>query len=47
MKKNNPVFGVLFAVVVAAIFLAVSFPKDNQAAKTLNKVNAVSNYQMY
>ena len=29
MKKNNPVFGVLFAVVVAAIFLAVSFPSDN------------------
>ena len=29
MKKNNPVFGVLFAVVVAAIFLAVSFPNEN------------------
>ncbi len=28
MKKNNPVFGVLFAVVVAAIFLAVSFPSE-------------------
>ena len=27
MKKNSPVFGVLFAVVVAAIFLTVSFPK--------------------
>jgi hypothetical protein len=47
MKKNNPVFGVLFAVVVAAIFLAVSFPKSDQAASTLSSVNAVQNYQMY
>jgi hypothetical protein len=43
MKKNNPVFGVLFAVVVAAIFLAVSFPKGKTASlatvptPTLNK----------
>ena len=29
MKKHNPVFGVLFAVVVAAIFLSVSFPSGN------------------
>jgi hypothetical protein len=45
MKKNNPVFGVLFAVVVAAIFLAVSFPdgKDNGGVKKAN----VEYYQYY
>ena len=31
MKKNNPVFGILFAVVVAAIFLSVSFPSNNNS----------------
>ena len=29
MKKNSPVFGVLFAVAVASIFLAVSIPSKN------------------
>ena len=28
-KKNNPVFSVLFAVFVAAIFLGVSAPQHN------------------
>ena len=43
MKKNSPVFGVLFAVVVAAIFLAVSFPSGKDSS-TLSNVNTVGNY---
>ena len=31
MKKNNPVFGILFAVIAAAIFLSVSFPSNNNS----------------
>ena len=45
MKKNNPVFGVLFAVVVAAIFLAVSFPSEN-GSNAVKKAN-VEYYQYY
>jgi hypothetical protein len=46
MKKNNPVFGVLFAVVVAAIFLSVSFPTDNTGGNLVKKSN-VEHYQHY
>jgi hypothetical protein len=45
MKKNSSVFGVLSAVVVAAIFLAVSFPtgKDSNAVQKAH----VEYYQYY
>jgi hypothetical protein len=47
MKKNNSLFGVFFAIVAAAIFLAVTFPNTkpnhsvNSRAKTL-----YNNYQL-
>jgi hypothetical protein len=44
MKKNNPVFGVLFAVVVAAIFLAVSFPKEKTASIATAPTPALHQY---
>ena len=31
MKKNNPVFGVLFGVVAVAIFLSISYPSNNDS----------------
>ena len=31
MKKNNPVFGILFGVVAVAIFLSVSYPSNNNS----------------
>ena len=44
MKKNNPVFGVLFAVVVAAIFLAVSFPNGKSTSAPTTPTSALYNY---
>jgi hypothetical protein len=47
-KKNNPVFGILFAVFVAAIFLGVAVPRhdsnNSDNLKTTPHTHVVHNF---
>ena len=44
MKKGNPILGVIFAIIVAAIFLAVSYPKTKKISKVLKHSAIIRKY---
>jgi hypothetical protein len=46
MKNNKPLFGVLLAVVVAAVFLAIASPISTNTGM-LKTANTHSYYQYY
>ena len=44
MNKGNPILGVIFAVTVAVIFLAVSYPKTKNISKVQKHTTIIRKY---